>query len=117
MKNEIRFQDSNHLDTERKDWSHTQWLDEFYRFLQGDIPEGMSLSRHCQPKLTQKKAYAIIWYLQEHMRILPDHIERCDNCGELYDNHSEGLYWESKGKFFCGGCTHLVPVNYDKGKK
>lgn len=117
-RNEINFQDNNHLSDERRnDWSHTQWIDEFYRFLQGENPEGVEVTGHRQIKLSQKKAYTVIWYLQEHLRILPDHIERCDNCGELYDSHSGGIYWESKGKFFCGGCEYLVPENYDRGKK
>lgn len=105
------------LDEERKNWSHTQWVDEFYRFLQGGCPNGMEIGTHSQPRLSQKKAFTIIWYLQEHLRVLPDHIERCDTCGELYDSHSAGIYWESRGKFFCDGCSYLVPENYDRGKK
>ena len=116
--NDINFQDNNHESDEvRKDWSHTEWVDEFYRFLQGECPEGITVGIQRQPKLTQKKAFTIIWYLQEHLRILPDNIERCDNCGELFDTHSDGIYWESKGKHFCGGCQHLVPENYDRGKR
>lgn len=114
--NGINFQDQNHQsDDERNSWSHTQWVDEFYRFLQGESPEGMAVGKHGQPRLTQKKAFTIVWYLQEHLRVLPAHIERCDNCGELFDSHCDGIHWESKSKFYCGGCQHLLPANYDRG--
>jgi len=74
MKN-IIFQDNNHeLDEVRKDWDAFEWIDEFYRFLQGETPEGMQCGKGGQPKLSEKKAFSIIWYLQEHMRILPDNI-------------------------------------------
>ncbi len=51
------------------------------------------------------------------MRVLPDNIEKCDNCKELFDSNSEGIYWETKGKHYCGGCCDLVPYNYDRGKR
>ena len=117
MKN-IIFQDNNHeLDEVRKDWDAFEWIDEFYRFLQGETPEGMQCGKGGQPKLSEKKAFSIIWYLQEHMRILPDNIERCDICGELFDDWSEGIYWETKGKHYYGACDYLVPENYDRGKR
>jgi len=45
-------------------------------------------------KMSPKKAYAIIYYLQEHLPVFADHIESCDNCGD---------------------CEYLVPANYDRG--
>ena len=98
-------------------WDDLEWLEEFYKFLQGDIPEGMRLIRGHKPKMSEKKAFAIIWYLQEHFPILPDHIERCDNCGDLFNSGCSGLYWETKGKHFCDACEYLVPENYAKGKR
>lgn len=94
--------------------SDIEWIEEFYKFLQGECPKKITLRPHNQPKLTQKKAFAIIWYLQEHFSILPDTIKRCDTCGELYNTDSEGIYWETKGKFYCGGCCDVVPWNYDR---
>lgn len=94
-----------------------EWVDEFYQFLQGIIPESILLGKGHQPKLSPKKAMSIIWYLQEHFPILPSSIEKCDVCDSLYDSDSSGIYWESKGKFYCGGCDHLVPMNYDRGKR
>ena len=94
-----------------------EWIEEFYNFLQGKIPESIYLMRGYKPKMTPKKAFEIIWYLQEHFPILPDNIERCNNCDGLYDSNCSGLYWETKGKHYCDGCEYLVPENYDRGKK
>lgn len=97
--------------------SDLELVEELYDFLTGECPDCIHLARGHQPKLSQKKAFAIIWYLQEHLRVLPDNIERCDNCGNLYDSHCGGLYWETKCKHYCDGCIHLVPPNYDRGKR
>ncbi len=113
MKNRIQLIKNNH----DRDWSALQWIEEFYIFLQGEMPETIHMPRGHVPKMSQKKAMAIIWYLQEHMPVIPDTIERCDCCGELFDSYNSGLYWESKGKNFCDGCSYLVPQNYDRGKR
>ena len=113
MKPEIKLLKNNF---ERK-WDDIKWIEELYNFLQGEIPEGMHLSRGHKPQMSQKKAFAIIWYLQEHFPLLPDHIEMCYNCGELFDAYSEGVHWETKSKNYCSGCEYLVPENYDKGKR
>lgn len=112
MNNEIKLlkNNNNRSDTD------LEWVYEFYQFLQGEIPDGIHLGRGHAVKLSPKKAMAIIWYLQEHFSILPDHIERCYICDGLFDSYSEGIYWETKGRHYCGACDHLVPNNYDKGK-
>lgn len=93
-------------------------LSEFYRFLTGEeMPESIRMGRGHVPKMSEKKAYSIIWYLQEHLSVFPDNIDRCNSCGELYDNWIEGIYWETKGKHYCGGCCYQVPYNYDRGRK
>jgi len=113
VENEIKLLKNN---DERTD-SVLEWIDEFYDFLQGESPDTISLGRGHQPKLSQKKAFAIIWYLQEHFPIFPDTIGRCSICGELYDANCGGIYWETKGKFYCEGCSDAVPYNYDRGRK
>ncbi len=113
MKNEIKLLKNNNNRTD----SDLEWIDEFYRFLQGEIPENISICRGHKPNMSAKKANTIIWYLQEHFSIFPDTIEKCSNCNSLFDTNSEGIYWETKGKSFCGGCDHLVPYNFDRGKK
>ena len=113
MENEIKLLKNN---DDRTD-SDLEWIQEFYEFLQGNVPKKMSLGGGQKLILSQKKAFCIIWYLQEHFSIFPDTIERCDNCGGLYDSACEGRHWETKGKFYCGGCDHLVPANADRGRK
>lgn len=92
-----------------RDWSDLEWIEEFYKFLQGEIPEGMVLGRGHKVKLSPDKAYMVIWYLQEHFSLLPDHIEKCYNCDCLFDTNVEGYYWEKKGRHYCNGCEHLAP--------
>ena len=59
-----------------------------YEFLQGEgLPKGVECPT---PKLSSKMAFNIIWFLQEVMGLLPDTIERCDGCGELYDSDEAG---------------------------
>ena len=65
-------------------------IDELFRFLKGEkLPEGT----HCKmPKLKPKLAFTVIWFLQEHMHCLPDNIEQCQGCEDLFDTDSEGYY-------------------------
>lgn len=111
--NSITFENN----TRERDWTDLEWINEFYHFLQGEIPQTLHYNRGHKPKMSQKKAFAIIYYLQEHYRKFPDNIEQCSVCGDLYDTDCEGLYWETKGKFYCDNCIYLVPENYDRGKR
>jgi len=54
----------------------------------GELPDGMTMTD--QPALTPHAAFSVIWYLQEHLRVLPDNIEMCAVCGELFDADCEG---------------------------
>jgi hypothetical protein len=83
-------------------------IQEFYAYLQG-IKRPKKFADNLQmPELSKDLAWNIIYVLQEGLQILPDHIERCDNCGELFDDWSSGRYSELEGKHYCNGC-------YDKG--
>lgn len=114
MYNEIKLLKNN----DKREDTDLEKINEFYRFLTGEkMPETISLCRGHAPKMSEKKAFAIIWYLQEHLSIFPDTIEKCSVCGELYDTGSEGIYWETKGRFYCGGCCDVVPYNYDRGRR
>ena len=90
---------------------------EFFEFLQGDPPDGMKIGKRHQPVLTAKKAMTVIWYLQEYLDVFPSGIRQCHSCGELFDSNSEGIYWESKRRDYCGACDWQVPKNYDRGKR
>lgn len=110
--NEINLLKNNDNRTD----SDIEKMKEFFEFLQGDCPDNLSFRRGYQPKFSHKKAFSIIYYLQEHLPIFPDSIEKCCICNELFDTRSEGLYWESKGKHYCGCCCDAVPDNYDIGR-
>lgn len=99
-KREIKILKNNH----HRDWEDIQWINEFYEFLQGNIPEEITLARGHNPNLSKNKAFAIIWYLQEHFPVLPDRIDKCDVCHELYDSWSSGHYSEKQQKCFCSYC-------------
>ena len=101
---------------DKREWDAQQWVEEFYAFLRGEIPEQIHLPRGHKPKMSQKQAHSVIWYLQEHFPIIPDTIEQCDFCFNFFDSNSEGGYWQTKGKCFCDSCRYEVPENYDKGK-
>lgn len=75
-----------------------EWVNEFYKYLQGDQPEGQAFKKF---KLSKKQAFAIIWYLQEHFPLIPDHIEQCSVCGELFDSWATGHHSELTGKHYC----------------
>lgn len=84
-----------------KDCEHEKWckqhfinevpmekIEELYRFLQGELPESISMKR--PPHLTETMAFRVIWFLQEQTGVLPDRYERCKTCGSIYDTHQEG---------------------------
>lgn len=102
---------------DESDMTDLERVKAFFEFLQGNAPDGVYLAKGHQPKMSRKKAWATVWFLQEYLSVFPSNIELCYNCGSLYDNHEEGLYWESKGRFYCDQCLHLVPENYDRGKR
>ncbi|MCG3207266.1 MAG: hypothetical protein FOGNACKC_00866 [Anaerolineae bacterium] len=67
----------------------TEQIQEFMDMLTGgEVPEGMQMED--QPELSYKQAFSVIWYLQEHLRVLPDKFEMCDVCNTIFDNDSEG---------------------------
>ncbi len=98
--NEIKLLKNN----DKREDTDLEWVTEFYEFLQGNIPEKITLGRGHNPKLSKKKAFAIIWYLQEHFPVFTDRIEKCSVCDDLYDGWSGGHYSEKQGKHYCGSC-------------
>jgi hypothetical protein len=93
-------------------------MEKFYDFLRGqDKKNGTYYNIKNAPKLSDGKAFSVIWYLQEILPVLGDHIEQCWNCKNLFDTREGGLYWKSKGRHYCDGCEYLVPENYDNCKR
>ena len=81
-----------------------EMTEEFYNFLQGEIPKCIHIEKENDKiKLDKEKAFFIIWYLQEHYHIIPDNIEKCDECDDLFDTYSQGGYCEKYGIHYC--CT------------
>lgn len=85
---------------------------ELFSFLQGTVPPGYHVQDERVPQLTADQAWAVVWYVQELHWQVPDSIERCDLCGELFDSDAEGGYTDDgpQHDFCCGACDHLRPV-------
>lgn len=78
----------------RRFTSQCDAVDVLYRFLKGEgLPEGVTCK---MPKLKPKVAFDVIWFLQEVMHCLPDHIEQCEGCGCLFDSDSEGYHLDDQ---------------------
>lgn len=96
-------------------------VNELFKYLTDEeIPDGVMVKS--RPKLSPNKAWSLIWFLQEVTQCLAYHIERCDVCGVLYDEHSEGFclddQYELNGKtlpkkYWGSYCDNCVPnVNF-----
>ncbi len=82
---------------------------------EGKVPEGVHVWR---PKMSRKHAFSVIWFLQEIIHCLPDHIEQCDDCLELFDTDREGYYLDDQyklgnrtlpKKYWGSWCDNCVP--------
>lgn len=100
MDNEIILLKNNDNRTD----SDLEKVQEFYKFLQGEVPNGIVVNETTTLNLTPETAFTIIWYLQEHLSVFPDNIEKCSICGELYDSYSEGYHSEKRDLFMCSSC-------------
>lgn len=72
---------------------------ELFEFLQGNAPDEILIVDH--PKLTKEVAFNVIWFLQEHMGIIPSNYEQCKKCKELFDDHHSGCMADYCD---CDGC-------------
>jgi len=86
---------------DNKELSDIEWVKEFFDYLKEN------------EKLNPTKAFRIIYYLQEHFSILPDHIEKCDICGVLYDSDSEGHRSDKTNQFYCDECIEYCDDEED----
>lgn len=70
----------------------------FYEYLRGiKLPDGVGTEGK-MPKLSANKAFEVIWILQEVLHCLPDNIEQCQSCKDLFDMDSEGCYLDDQYK-------------------
>jgi uncharacterized paraquat-inducible protein A len=107
MSNEIKILKNN----ENREWSDIEWVNEFYQFLQGNCPDRIKMKH--PPKLSAKKAFQLIWYLQEQFPLIPDQIEQCSFCDELFDSDAEGYYHEKTSKHYCDSCDTSLDDGHD----
>lgn len=84
MSKEIKLLKNN----DNKDQTDVEWAKDVYDYL---VSIGIG----------KKRAFSIIYFLQERFPVIPDHIEQCSICGELYDTYSQGHHSELTGKFYC----------------
>ena len=79
---------------------------ELFEFLQGRLPEGVTVARKHRPKLTADQAWTVIWHLGNLYWQVTDHVERCDVCGELYNTWNAGrtLDFGKSPYSFCDSC-------------
>lgn len=81
-----------------------EWVDTLYDHLQNG-----SL------KLSPAKAFQVIYLLQEHVCVFPDHIDQCFNCKELFDSNYGGYYTELMGgRNYCAICIDYAPRKIKK---
>ena len=72
---------------------------ELFDFLaNGTMPDNLHMK--CPPKLGERMAFRIIYFLQEITEVLPDKWEMCKTCKCLYDSECEG----SSKKRHCDSC-------------
>jgi len=79
---------------------------ELFEFLQGTVPANYVIDPDHVPRLTADQAWTMIWYLGNQFWQVPNHVERCDVCGELYNSEAEGdcLDYGDSPYQFCDGC-------------
>jgi hypothetical protein len=77
-------------------------VDKLYSFLQGELPEGC----YCNPpKMSSRKAFTIIWFIQEFLRVIPETYERCTRCGNLFDTYNSG--GNIRDRYYCDYCINV----------
>jgi hypothetical protein len=66
-----------------------EFIQEFMDMLTGgELPHGMTMKE--QPKLSNQAAFAVIWYLQEHLCVIPPNFEMCDYREGVFDSNYGG---------------------------
>lgn len=67
--------------------------------------------------MTADQAWTVIWFLGNEYWQVPDFIERCDMCGDLYDSNNEGacLDYGEPPYHFCYDCTYSQTFEQKQG--
>lgn len=106
---------SDNNPNDKRELSDLEWVEELYAYLQNnELDKDAGIPNKSGIELSPEKAFKVIWFLQEHLRVIPDTIERCECCDELYDTNCSGLHIENPYQgmhFFCDSCMGRVPEN------
>lgn len=78
---------------------------ELYAFLQGEVPASCSIAADDIPRLTPVQAWTVIWYLGNQYWRVTDCVERCGECGELFDTERGGQIRETEPFNLCDNCA------------
>ncbi len=91
-------------DENEKDLERTR---ELYEFLQGTMPECITVRKENRPNLTPEQAWTVVWYLGNQYWQVTDRVEKCEVCGDLYHSWEEGdvLDYGKAPYHFCGNCV------------
>ena len=82
----------------------------------GQLPDGMHLTE--QPQLSAKAAFGVVYFLQEHLRLLPDTIELCAECEQVYESDdgwcvSGDGWYDHPESYTVMGVTPELMVEYE----
>ena len=91
---------------------------ELFEFLRGTVPDDCKIEYSHVPKLSPDQAWTVIWYLGNQYWQVPDFIERCDVCGDLFDSEREGecLDYGEAPYHFCDTCRDGDECNAKREK-
>lgn len=82
--------------------------EQLYLLLQGVVPKGYHIKPAELPKLSPKKAWTVVWWVQNQHREFPDIVERCDVCQAFYNTECSGTFVDvdSGPRHFCDDCQY-----------
>ena len=105
------------------------WLRGLRENIELTLEDGSKKTFLKSPKLSDSKAFNIIYELQETLRVIPDKFEKCSKCGRIFDTESTGDHIdeldieENKqfkkcdlGCFYCDTCLDKVYYYQDRSK-
>ena len=108
---------SDNNTNDKRELCDLEWCEELYQYLQNkEIDKEAGIPNKSGIELSPEKAFKVILFLQEHLRVIPDNIERCQCCDDLYDTDCSGLHIEEPFQgmnFFCDSCMERVPENHE----
>jgi hypothetical protein len=82
-------------------------VNKFSQWLQtGESQEEISIDTDSKPpRMNAQQAYAVVFYLQEVIGLVPDSYELCARCQNIFDFDNEGMYlddgyWHEQSEYY-----------------